>query len=179
MPRCGSRSFTFYVARSSNRRRSLPNRYESMKAAAICKDEHRREDVREKPPLNGLDYIEVSEDQLTLDVYFLGKAPEHIGAANVRIEGGQRVRDVRVLNIKVHRNSNPELDDRLEVAVDKPGDFSSYTLRLVNDPHNPKDHLLDSFDTRYAELDFSFKEGCPTNLDCKTSDVCPPELRVE
>src|SRR5262249_32403256 len=108
MRRCGSRSFTSCAARSSNRPHSLPKQCESMKAAAICKDEHRREDVREKPRLNGLDYIEVSEDQLTLDVYFLGKAPEHIGAANVRIEGGRRVRDVVVRGVHVHRNPNPE-----------------------------------------------------------------------
>jgi hypothetical protein len=150
-----------------------------MKASAICKDEHRREDVREKLPLNGLDYLEVSEDQLTLSVYFLGKAPEHIGAANVRIEGGRRVRDVAVREVHVHRNPNPELDDRMEVRVDKPGDFSNYTLRLVNDPHNPEDHLLEHFDARYTELDFSFKAACPSNLDCKTSDVCPPQPRVE
>jgi hypothetical protein len=150
-----------------------------MKASAICKDEHRREDVREKLPLNGLDYLEVSEDQLTLSVYFLGKAPEHIGAANVRIEGGRRMRDVAVREVHVHRNPNPQLDDRMEVTVDKPGDFSNYTLRLVNDPRNPEDHLLENFDARYTELDFSFKAGCPSNLDCKTSDVCPPEPRVE
>jgi hypothetical protein len=150
-----------------------------MKAFAICKDEHRREDVREKLPLNGLDYLEVSEDQLTLSVYFLGKAPEHIGVSNVRIEGGRRVRDVAVREVRVHRNPNPQLDDRMEVTVDKPGDFSNYTLRLVNDPHNAEDHFLENFDARYTELDFSFKAGCPSNLDCKTSEVCPPEPRVE
>ncbi len=135
--------------------------------------------LREKPPLNGLDYLEVGEDQLTLSVYFLGKAPEHIGAANVRIEGGRRVRDVAVREVHVHRNPNLELDDRMEVTVDKRGDFSNYTLRLVNDPHNPEDHLLENFDARYTELYFSFKAGCPSNLDCKTFDVCPPEPRVE
>ena len=44
----------------------------------ICHNDIRREDVRRDRQLNGLDYLEVDPDQLTLSVYFLGKAPiEH------------------------------------------------------------------------------------------------------
>ena len=32
---------------------------------------------------------------------------------------------------------------------------------------------------RYACLDFNFKAGCPTDLDCKQEPVCPPLLRQE
>ena len=47
----------------------------------VCKDEERRNLVRNHKnlngfnDLNGLDYLEVSEDQRTITVYFLGKAP--------------------------------------------------------------------------------------------------------
>jgi hypothetical protein len=150
-----------------------------MKTATICREEHRREAVREKPRLNGLDYLEVSKNQLTLDVYFLGKAPKHITEANLRIEGGQRARAVRIKKVTIHRHSNPELDDRLEVTVDKPGDFSQYTLRLANNPRDPSDQLLATFDPRYAELAFSFKTACPSELDCRVDSVCPPPPRIE
>jgi hypothetical protein len=150
-----------------------------MKPAVICREEHRREAVRAKPRLNGLDYLEVSQDQLTLDVYFLGKAPKRITEANVRVESGLHGREVRVKRIEVHRHQNPELDDHLEVTVDRPGDFSQYTLRLVDDPRHPSDRLLANFDPRYIALEFSFKAGCPSQLDCKAEIVCPPESRAE
>ena len=53
----------------------------------ICNNDIRREDVRRDHQLNGLDYLEVDPDQLTLSVYFLGKAPVEIDKSNVRIEG--------------------------------------------------------------------------------------------
>src|SRR4029450_2831940 len=46
-----------------------------MKTPEICIEEGRREKVR-AANLNGLDYVEVKGDeQRTLEVYFLGKAP--------------------------------------------------------------------------------------------------------
>jgi len=41
----------------------------------ICHNEQRRERVRTHRELNGIDSLEVSKDQRTLTVYFLGKAP--------------------------------------------------------------------------------------------------------
>ena len=152
-----------------------------MKTPEICQDEQRRQKVRahnlkeRAHKLNGLDYVEVSEDQRTLTVYFLGKAPDSISRANVRIEGGRRVRDLRVEDLQVNRADDADVDDSMAITVDQPGDFSTYTLRLINDPKNPEDHVLDGFDPRYSELEFSFKAGCPTGLDCKTETICPPE----
>ena len=90
--------------------------------AVICDREERRRLVREKP-LTGLDYLEVSEDQRTLTVYFLGKAPDGLAVENVRLTGGRRVRDVRVLDVVIQRSPDPERDDTMAVTVDKPGDF--------------------------------------------------------
>lgn len=64
-----------------------------MRTAEICNDERRRSDMRESALL-GLDYLEVSDDQRTLSVYFLGKAPQTLGPENIRIEGGQRIRTI-------------------------------------------------------------------------------------
>jgi len=53
-----------------------------MESNELCQDEQRRNQVR-KRLMNGIDYLEVSEDQLTLTVFFLGKAPEDIRLENV------------------------------------------------------------------------------------------------
>ncbi|MBA3831285.1 MAG: putative baseplate assembly protein [Chthoniobacterales bacterium] len=173
-----------------------------MKTPEICIGEERREKVR-SASLNGLDYVEVTgDDQRTIAVYFLGKAPPAIEAKgspprspitkkNVRIEGGRRVRNVRVLDVSIHRNTHPREDDWMEVKVDKVGDFSPYTLRLVET--DEREHpIIDrdesgreqfrpfhGFDPRYAELEFFFKPGCPTELDCRIALLCPPEKRIE
>ena len=61
--------------------------------------------MRAKPKLNGLDYLEVSDDQVTLTVYFLGKAPQQLTEQNCKehfkIEGGRRVRDIRITTVDV------------------------------------------------------------------------------
>ncbi|HLJ35923.1 MAG TPA: putative baseplate assembly protein, partial [Ktedonobacteraceae bacterium] len=151
-----------------------------MKTSEICNDERRRSDVREAE-LQGLDYVEVSDDQLTLSVYFLGKAPRQLGPENIQISGGRRVINIHVLKVTVHRNKDPELDDYMEVGVDRAGDFSTYTLRLVEQAGfdkqgSPIYRRLHGFDNRYASVDFSFKAGCPSDLDCKSDDSCPPTV---
>ena len=145
-----------------------------------CKGERRREEVRSHS-LFGLDYVEVSDNQLTLTVYFLGKAPEKIGRANLRLTGGRRIRDVQIVDVQVHRQPDPTLDDYLELRVDKPGDFSTYTLSVlqVDDHGRPTGQPLEGFDPRYDEVNFTFKAGCPSDFDCKTQTVCPPPVRPE
>src|ERR1044071_4765135 len=95
-----------------------------------CGEEHRRDEVR-AASLFGLDYAEVDETQRTVTVYFLGKAPQGITKANIAITGGTRTKDVRVVNLRVQHQTDPTLDEYMEVSVNQPGDFSSYTLRVV------------------------------------------------
>lgn len=147
-----------------------------------CKNEQRRHRVRANQNLNGLDYLEVSDDQRTLTVYFLGKAPQVILKENVSITGGRRIRDLRVIAVEIHRQEEPDLDDYLEVVVDRPGDFSTYTLSLVQLDENgkPTNKPLQGFDPRYSQLNFSFKINCPSDLDCKSPEViCPPKEQIE
>jgi len=148
--------------------------------ALTCKKDRRRETVR-REYLNGLDYLEVSEDQLTLTVYFLGKAPDRIEKENVRIEGGRRVTGIRVVDLLIHREDEPDLDDWMNVVVNRPGDFSTYTLRVVelDEEGQPTEEPMSGFDPRYARLEFSFKASCPSDLDCKTVEICPPPERDE
>jgi hypothetical protein len=149
-------------------------------APFVCLDERRRSDVRGSH-WNGIDYVEVEDDQLRLCVRFLEHAPEGLQPANVVIEGGERIRDVRAVDVNVRRSSDPELDDCLEVAVDRAGDFSTYVLKLVDVDERGRStrRALPGFDPRYSSIEFSFKMNCPSDLDCAVADDCPPEVLDE
>jgi hypothetical protein len=161
-------------------------------STVVCRNEKRRKAVREKKErnLNGLDFLEVSEDQLTLSVYFLGKAPPQLEKENIRIQGGRRITDIKVKTLDIQREDDPELDDCVHITVDKYGDFSTYCLCLIEIDAQTKKPIIDKqnssryitmkgFDPRYACLEFSFKAGCPSDLDCLQQTVCAPEKRPE
>ena len=96
-----------------------------------CLDEARRDAVREAP-LYGLDFLEVSDDQRSLEVFFLGKAPQQITPANVQISGGTRITGIKATSVRVYNQKDPTLDDYMIVNVSESGDFSPYMLSLVN-----------------------------------------------
>ena len=71
----------------------------------LCQDDQRRGAVRRLKGWNGLDYVEVSEDQRELSVYFLGKLPPELAENKpgieryLQLEGGQRVTDIRIIDV--------------------------------------------------------------------------------
>jgi hypothetical protein len=126
--------------------------------------------------LNGIDYLEVLDAdappglrQRVLRVHFIRRfspVPAGFSHENVTIKGGERVRDVRVVPpVKFLA------DDLLEVVVNKPGDFSTYTLALVE----PNGEPLKLLDPLLSAVDFSFKVDCDSKFDCRPECVCPPE----
>ena len=145
-----------------------------------CREEHRLDDVR-AADLFGLDYVEVSDNQLMLSVFFLGKAPQKFEKANLVLSGGRRIRDVQITDLRVQRLKDPTLDDYFEVTVNKPGDFSTYTLSVVDTDESgrPTGQPMQGFDSAYSQVQFSFKAGCPTQLDCKPQNLCPPPQRTQ
>jgi predicted phage baseplate assembly protein len=153
------------------------------KPSEVCRDKSvRRREIRNhtnaagEHDLNGIDYLEVDEKQTTLTVYFLAHVPEGITRENVRIDGGRRISNIKVEWIDRCDPKDPRVDGCLRVHVDRPGDFSTYTLRLVktNAQGRPGNESLEGFDPLYAQLDFSFKASCPSDLDCAPQDKCPP-----
>jgi len=157
-----------------------------MNTSAICKEDQRRDAIRRKSGMNGLDYLDVGGDQLTLKVFFLGKAPSQLLKQDdeddktynkrlkqyVHIEGGVRIREIGVTDVKIVQIKDArtgklisDLDDWMEVRVNKHGDFSTYILRLVG---------VENIDPFYDHIDFSFKVDCPSDLDCAPIDTCPP-----
>ena len=136
----------------------------------------RREKVRQHDTLNGLDYLEVGridqlqpslENQRHLRVYFLGKAQVKLDKTNILIEGGRRIRDIQVVSVEIHQSGTVEFDDSMEIVVDKAGDFSTYTLRVVEKDEHGQWHPHSKFDPRYDRIEFSFKIDCPNDFDCK------------
>ena len=109
----------------------------------ICQDDQRRAHVRAHqgkqgyPDLNGLDYVEVVNEngQTTLAAYFIGKLPMQLSVDRqslsdyLRIEGGRRVRDIRVVDVDPHVEEDPELDDYLIVYVEKSPGRSTYRIK--------------------------------------------------
>ena len=154
----------------------------------ICNKIVRREKVRQHKQLNGLDYLEVGqieqselslESQRELTVYFLGKAPVELDDKNIRIEGGQRIRDIQVTSVEIHKNESVEFDDYMTVIVDRPGDFSTYVLSVVEKNEQGEWQTHSQFDPRYDHVEFNFKVDCPNELDCKQDAFCPPEKKIE
>jgi hypothetical protein len=151
-----------------------------------CRNERRRQAVRDQANtdggLNGIDYVEVIEgsDQRHLCVHFFGEIPEDLEAVNVRVEGGTRIRGIKVLRVKEHNSPDPEHEDCLRVTLDKAGDFSCYKLCLYEDKEGrPTKILRKDFDPRYVCATFSFKTECPSDLDCKDEKPCPLPARTE
>jgi hypothetical protein len=158
-----------------------------------CCDERRRTAVDAHPVLNGIDYLEVldgdapagSPPQQTLLVRCMKPVPA-LGPEQVRIEGGERVRDIAVLWVstaaapgplataaeRTYLMALPEADHVLVVRTDRRGDFSRYRLRLVRAAAD--DDPPDDFDPLLADVEFSFKVECPTDFDCLPRRECPP-----
>lgn len=140
-----------------------------------CADERRAGDLLVPThPLNGLDYVEFVRDlaapagrQFRLDATFLKAPPAGlIGAPQAfAVVGGVRIIGIRVLEVEADVANAL----RLNVFVDREGDFSTYVLH-VDDPE---------LDNQRDEACFSFKAACPTPFDCRRRVDCPPEALDE
>lgn len=141
-----------------------------------CCDDLRRQDVRNHPTLNGIDFLEVidraspteAERQRKLEVHFVKPlATPSPTSANIRIDGGERITPIRVLGVTPGSGSSANV---LTVEVDQPGDFSLYTLRLVTDALD--ETVPSEFDPQLAAVEFSFKVECPSPFDCAPQHRC-------
>jgi hypothetical protein len=168
-----------------------------------CNNPQRAIKVQQHPSLNGVDYVTVldqeyyaivplqnlAEDlrQRTLLVYCI-KAIPLLTRDNVRVEGGVRVKGVEVVwahradsipagllepNEPGYFTSLPDKDKVLVIRTDSSGDFSSYTLRLVDS--SASDKPPNNFDLQLSEVKFSFKVECASDFDCAPVEECPSE----
>jgi hypothetical protein len=127
----------------------------------------RKSQLLQSSAWNGIDFVEVANDaQTALRVHFLNGVPLQAPVTTPTITGGETIPTVTVNPIS--GTDAWQMDDGhvvLNLTVPAPGDFSQYTLSLSS-PN------LDAF---FATATFSFKDRCPSELDCQTvAPVCPP-----
>jgi hypothetical protein len=131
--------------------------------------------------LNGIDFLEVLDHdaptklmrQRILKIHFVNNlSGGALTKTNVQITGGERITNIVVTNVTYGPEANV-----LTVEVNQPGDFSTYTLQLMQDAQ----HLQPppGYDPILSAIDFSFKVECPSDFDCRSSRVCPPLPRTE
>jgi hypothetical protein len=147
----------------------------------LCCDQIRRSVVAASNS-NGIDFLEVLDSdtppgglpQQTLFVYFINKLTgPALTQTNVQITGGERITNIGVVSVQPDATNTK----RLVVQVDKPGDFSPYTLSLVQDAEHPQPPA--GIDPAFATIDFSFKAECPSSFDCQPQCGCAPAPVIE
>ncbi|WP_417067325.1 baseplate J/gp47 family protein [Niveibacterium terrae] len=154
----------------------------------FCSASARKSAIAGSPDWNGLDFLHVvdepdqspAERQTLLLVHFVNELSEGLlSAENLRITGGERIRDIEILAVELTPTLVPpgsppgtaptRQPKVLSVKLAAPGDFSFYELRLVasDDERRPPAHI----DRRLASLSFSFKAACPGDFDCAASAI--------
>jgi hypothetical protein len=143
-----------------------------------CGSDLRRELVRRARVVNGIDHLEVADDQRSLDVQFVlplpgtgaGAVPDDpakaLGPEHVRITGGLRRPRISVVRVSAEH-------DVLTVETDVAGDFSTYTLSLRGTDADRPEDPPPGFDPRLADVRFSFKAGCASEFDCPEEPEVP------
>ena len=159
-------------------------------SAFHCCEPRRLEVLKVSGSANAIEFLEVLDQaappgaprQQTLFVHLL-RDNFTLTPDNVRITGGERIRDVGVvwcapaddLPSQAEAGLVDTVDDlahTLVVRTDSSGDFSNYTLSIVasagvNAPPA-------GFDVRLSAIQFSFKVECPSDFDCLSTTTCPP-----
>jgi hypothetical protein len=140
-----------------------------------CSSDGRQDRVR-AGPRNGIDYIDVEANRRVINIYLFHEAPDRITTSNVRITGGVRVRDIRVIDLRIGRPGGAVGDARFQVVVDHPGDLSTYRLCLIETDAQgvSTGEPMREFDPFYASMEFVFHERRTTSVDCKTVPVTAP-----
>ncbi|HEX5732123.1 MAG TPA: hypothetical protein VF131_04730 [Blastocatellia bacterium] len=146
----------------------------------------------EQNAVTGIDFVQVvdPEDQTVLRVFFLidpdklndpivntAALPAAVPTTTVKIEsisGGERLADVPVVRTTYNQVLlNGETRTVLEIETAEPGNFSIYRLAVIDEPKRRIDRFFNN-------VEFSFKQGCPSLLDCKRpGHECPPEPFVD
>ena len=170
-----------------------------------CCDEQRRAAVLGNPALNGINYLEVLDEeapsgsprQQTLLVHCLKPVPATLGPANIYIVGGESITGITAAWVApasspppqalateaAYFTSLPDATSTLVVRTSAAGDFSPYCLRLVSEAEEASQdsfmitEALTGFDPMLASVEFSFKVECGPDFDCRPATPdCPPEL---
>ena len=146
-----------------------------------CQNEQRRDKVAEarldmtdpnsQHRLNGLDYLEIDPDNpQKLTLYFINKLNDVAGYAPLTkecfvISGGVRILNIDVIDPVV------VLPAAVHLTVDQTGDFSTYTLRIIDGEDSKKPPVW--MDPMLSTIEFSFNINCPCDFDCRAQESAP------
>ena len=145
----------------------------------FCCDARRRFDLAGREDLNGIDFLEVvdraasgaSDRQRYLEIHFINAlGTPALTKENIHIAGGERISNINVADITFGTGDKAHI---MTVGVDRSGDFSLYTLRLVAGPQS--ESVPPGIDPQLAAIDFLFNVACPSPFDCAPRRVCPEE----
>jgi hypothetical protein len=163
-----------------------------------CTSALRRSLVVQQGVLNGIDFIEVldneakaigSPQQRTLVVHLLLPGAS-LSAANFVITGGVRVTDITcqwaypALSVPVPPATPAEqtyfagLEDAANIYIVRTsayGDFSTYKLQITAAAGSGGPPS--GFDPMLCSTPFSFKVECPSSFDCQTANNCQPAVQ--
>jgi hypothetical protein len=135
--------------------------------------------------VNGLDFVEVDpSDESKLVAHFVFNLPGSPAAVspvpagptltlsrdNFTVTGGERITDIRVLNAQ----ARPGTFDQIDLTVAPVGDFSLYTLNLIDE--TTPTGVPGGFDPASASADFVFHIECAKDFDCAAGPICPPDV---
>ncbi len=153
--------------------------------ALICRDERRRAKVRAKQ-WNGLDYVEVVGERQqanTLRAFFLGKAPRGLTEGEHRRPRlpagrprGPRDGFQRLLFSTIRSGTTACGSPSTGRGIPCPTRSAWWRWTRRGGP--PASRSPASIPATPA-WDSRFTIGCPSDLDCKTERICPPEPREE
>ncbi|MCA8978320.1 MAG: putative baseplate assembly protein [Planctomycetes bacterium] len=164
-----------------------------------CDKQNRLDRVRAHATLNGIDWLQVLDGEAppgtarqgTLLVHFLKPLSAPLSADDVVIEAPAGAAAVAIAWVGMAADAAAlaalgvitaaesaflsalaDVANVLVVRCRAPGDFSSYTLRIV--PAANSVALPADIDVRLAAIDFSFKVECPSPFDCRVDTAAPP-----
>jgi hypothetical protein len=128
----------------------------------------RRAQVLASSTTNGIDFVEIANTtQTELRVHFLNAVNVEGTIGTPTITGGETIPTVAVLPVSAPDWGWDDGHAVVTLFVAAPGDFSLYTLTIPSP-------VLDRF---FNHVQFSFKAGCPSDLDCQMpAAVCPPPV---
>ena len=128
----------------------------------------RRAAVLASASVNGIDFVEIANAaQTELRVHFLNAVNVEGTIGTPAITGGETIPTVTVLPVSASDWGWDDGHAAVTLHVKAPGDFSRYTLTIPSP-------VLDRF---FDHIQFSFKAGCPSGLDCETpAAACPPPI---
>jgi hypothetical protein len=137
--------------------------------------------IRASTTLTGLDFVQVSLDQLQLFVFIHHLATDMVPAlaatlatiapGDVTIHATSQVAPA-IVPVTLHTSPLLAVNGRLALrfTVAMPGGFGHYKLRIAHA----------AIDPYFNDIAFSFKANCPSDLDCKAGEPdCAPDERVD